>query len=88
MTIGVSRRHGWWLRPQFRIVKVGNDESIAAARKLAKLEGIPGGISSGAALAAACKLARQPEMANKTIVTIIPDFAERYVSTVLFEGVG
>jgi cysteine synthase A len=71
-----------------QIIKVGNEESIATARKLAKIEGIPCGISSGAALAAACKLARQPEMTNKMIVTIIPDFAERYISTVLFEGLG
>lgn len=71
-----------------QIIKVSNDEALAAARKLAKVEGIPTGISGGAALSAACKLARQPEMANKMIVTIIPDFAERYISTVLFEGIG
>jgi cysteine synthase A len=71
-----------------QIITVGNEESIAASRKLARIEGIPGGISSGAALAAACKLGRQPEMAGKMIVTIIPDFAERYISTVLFEGIG
>ena len=52
------------------------------------MEGVPCGISSGAALAAAFKLARQPEMSGKMIVTIIPDFAERYISTVLFEGIG
>ncbi|MGZ3409560.1 MAG: cysteine synthase A [Xanthobacteraceae bacterium] len=71
-----------------QIIKVSNDESVATARKLAKVEGIPTGISGGAALAAACKLARQPEMLNKMIVTVIPDFAERYISTVLFEGIG
>jgi cysteine synthase A len=71
-----------------QIITVGNEESISTARKLARIEGIPTGISSGAALAAACKLARQPEMAGKMIVTIIPDFAERYISTVLFEGIG
>jgi cysteine synthase A len=68
------------------IVKVGNDESFAQARRLARLEGIPGGISSGAAIAATLKVARRPEMAGKTIVTIIPSFAERYLSTPLFEA--
>ena len=67
------------------IVKVTNDESFAMARHLAKLEGIPGGISSGAMVAAALKLAKRPEMAGKTIVGIIPSFAERYLSTALFE---
>ncbi len=70
------------------IITVGNEESAAAARKLAKVEGIPTGISSGAALAATFKLARRPESAGKMIVTVIPDFAERYISTVLFEGLG
>ena len=70
------------------IVTVSNDEAIGTARKLASVEGIPCGISSGAALAAAFKIARRPESAGKTIVTIIPDFAERYISTVLFEGLG
>ncbi|HTU56012.1 MAG TPA: cysteine synthase A [Acetobacteraceae bacterium] len=68
------------------IIQVGNEESFAAARRLARAEGIPAGISSGAALAATLKLARRPEMAGKRIVTIIPDFAERYMSTALFEG--
>jgi cysteine synthase A len=67
------------------IVKVGNDESFAEARRLARLEGIPGGISSGAAVAATLKVAKRPEMRGKTIVTIIPSFAERYLSTPLFE---
>ena len=70
------------------IVTVSNDAAIGMARKLARVEGIPCGISSGAALAAAFKIARRPESAGKTIVTIIPDFAERYLSTVLFEGLG
>lgn len=68
------------------IVQVTNDESFDEARRLARLEGIPGGISSGAAVAAALKVAGRAEMAGKTIVVIIPSFAERYLSTVLFEG--
>jgi cysteine synthase A len=67
------------------IVKVGNDEAFQEARRLARLEGIPGGISSGAAVAAALKVAKRPEMAGMTIVVIIPSFAERYLSTPLFE---
>lgn len=69
------------------IVKIGNADAFDYAKKLAKLEGIPVGISSGAALAAAVKVARRPEMAGKMIVTIIPSFAERYLSTLLFEGI-
>ena len=68
------------------IIQVTNEETLATARRLAKVEGIPGGISSGAALAAALKLGKRPEYANKRIVVIIPSFAERYISTVLFEG--
>jgi cysteine synthase A len=68
------------------IVQVTNEESFHWARRLARREGIPGGISSGAALAATLKVARRPEMAGKLIVTIIPSFAERYITTALFEG--
>jgi cysteine synthase A len=68
------------------IIKVSNADSFANARRLARSEGIPGGISSGAALAATLTLARRPEMAGKLIVTIIPSFAERYITTALFEG--
>ncbi len=67
-------------------IQVTNEESFANARRLASEEGIPAGISSGSALAATLKLARRPEMAGKRIVTIIPSFAERYISTALFEG--
>jgi cysteine synthase A len=68
------------------IIQVGNDETFAAARRLARTEGIPGGISSGAALVAALLIAKRPEAAGKRIVVIIPSFAERYLSTALFEG--
>ncbi len=68
------------------IVKVGNDQAFAFARELARLEGIPAGISSGAALAAGLEVAGRPEMAGKLMVVIIPSFAERYITTALFEG--
>ena len=68
------------------IVQVTNDEAIATARKLARLEGIAGGISSGAAARAAVKIGSRDEMAGKTLVAILPSFAERYVSTALFDG--
>jgi cysteine synthase A len=68
------------------IIQVGNEESFAASRRLARTEGIPGGISSGSALVATLKIAARPEMEGKRIVTIIPSFAERYISTLLFDG--
>jgi len=68
------------------IIQVTNEETLATARRLARTEGIPGGISSGAALAAALKLGKRPEYAGKRIVVIIPSFAERYITTTLFEG--
>ena len=67
------------------IVQVSNEAAFAQARRLARLEGIPGGISSGAMVAAAIEVAKRPGMAGKTIVVIIPSFAERYLSTALFE---
>jgi cysteine synthase len=70
------------------IITVENEEAFSNARRLARAEGIPAGISSGAALAATLKLAARPEMAGKLIVTIIPSFAERYITTALFEGIG
>jgi cysteine synthase A len=68
------------------IIQVSNEDSLAMARRAAREEGIPVGISSGAALTAAFDVASRPEMAGKTIVTIIPSFAERYLSTALFDG--
>ncbi|SUA99187.1 O-acetylserine sulfhydrylase [Pannonibacter phragmitetus] len=68
------------------IVKVTNDEAFATAREVARTEGVPVGISSGAALTAAIKVGQRDGMAGKTIVVIIPSFAERYLSTALFEG--
>jgi len=68
------------------VVKVDSATAIETARKLARVEGVPGGISSGAATAAALELARRPENAGKNIVFIVPSFAERYISSLLFEG--
>jgi cysteine synthase A len=68
------------------VEQIGNEEAIRYARRLAKEEGIISGISSGAAVAAAVRLAKKPENAHKTIVVILPDSGERYLSTVLFEG--
>jgi cysteine synthase A len=68
------------------IIQVSNDDSFAMARRVAREEGIPVGISSGAALTAAFDLASRDEFTGKTIVAIIPSFAERYLSTALFDG--
>lgn len=68
------------------IIRIGNDTAFRTARQSAALEGLPVGISSGAALAAALELGARPENAGKRIVVIIPSFAERYLSTALFEG--
>jgi cysteine synthase A len=69
-----------------RVMTVSNDESFEMARKAARVEGLPVGISSGAALSAAFRLASEDASAGKTIVTILPSFAERYLSTALFDG--
>ena len=68
-------------------VAVTNDSALAMAREIARTEGIPVGISGGAALVAAYQVAARPEMEGKTVVVLIPSFAERYMSTVLFDGV-
>ena len=70
------------------VVTVNSAEAIETARHVARLEGVPVGISSGAALAAAIRIGQRPENEGKTIVVIIPSFAERYLSTALFEGLG
>jgi len=67
------------------VVQVSNDESFAMSRKVARMEGIPGGISTGGNVAAALKVAARDDMAGKTIVTIACSFAERYLSTPLFD---
>lgn len=70
------------------IVRVTNDDALNTAREVAKLEGLPVGISSGAALWAAARVGARAENAGKTMVVIIPSFAERYLSTALFDGIG
>ncbi|MEK1939559.1 MAG: cysteine synthase A [Pseudomonas sp.] len=69
------------------IVTATDDEALDTARQIARLEGAPVGISSGAALAAAVRIGKRPENEGKVIVTIIPSFAERYLSTALFDEV-
>ncbi|MGB8816775.1 MAG: cysteine synthase A [Rhizobiaceae bacterium] len=68
------------------VIQVSNDDAFANARLVARLEGVPVGISSGAALTAAIKVGSRPENKGKNIVVIIPSFAERYLSTALFDG--
>jgi len=68
------------------IITVSNEDAVSNARLVARLEGVPVGISSGAALQAAVLVGSRPENAGKNMVVIIPSFAERYLSTILFEG--
>jgi cysteine synthase len=68
------------------LIEASNDVGIALAREVARTEGVPVGISSGAALKAAIEVSKRPENASKTLVVIIPSFAERYLSTALFDG--
>ncbi len=69
------------------VLQISNESAFATARKVARLDGVPVGISSGAAPAASLELAARPENAGKLIVAIIPSFAERYLSTALFDGI-
>lgn len=68
------------------VLTVANETALETAREIARIEGIPGGISSGAAVAAAAEIAERPEMAGRRIVAVLPSFAERYLSTALFDG--
>ncbi|MFD1626562.1 cysteine synthase A [Azospirillum griseum] len=68
------------------VVRISNQRAFETARKVARLEGVPVGISSGAALAAALEIGARPENEGKLIVVVLPSFAERYLSTALFEG--
>ncbi|MDP4022661.1 cysteine synthase A [Methylobacterium sp. NEAU 140] len=70
------------------VLKVSNQTAFETSRALAKLEGIPGGISTGGNVAAAIELAKRPEFQGKRIVTVACSFAERYISSALFEGIG
>jgi cysteine synthase A len=69
------------------VITVTNEDALAMARLAARIEGIPVGISGGAALTATYQVAKRPELEGKTVLTFIPSFAERYISTRLFEGI-
>jgi cysteine synthase A len=71
-----------------RVEQVSNEEAVEFARRLTREEGILSGISCGAAAAVAVRLAKLPEFAGRTIVVVLPDSGERYISTILFEGIG
>ena len=70
------------------VIQIGNETAFAMARRTAKSEGLPIGISSGAAIAAALEIGARPQMQGKMIVVVLPSFAERYLSTALFDGLG
>ncbi len=70
------------------VIQVTNDAAFENARLVARIEGVPVGISAGGALWAAAQVASRPEYAGKRVVVVIPSFAERYLSTALFEGIG
>jgi cysteine synthase A len=70
------------------VIRIGNEAAFAMARSVARIEGLPVGISSGAALAAAVEVGLRPEYAGRIIVAILPSCAERYLSTALFDGIG
>ena len=67
------------------MLTIANETALDTARRAARLEGLPVGISSGAALAAALEVGCRQDMAGKRIVTVLPSFAERYLSTALFD---
>ena len=69
------------------VLRIGNETAMAMARRAARIEGLPIGISAGAALAAAVEVGERPDMVGKAIVVILPDFVERYLSTALFDGI-
>ena len=71
-----------------KILKIGSESAFEMARRVARLEGLAVGMSSGAALAAALEVGAREDMAGKVIVTFLPDFAHRYLSTALFDGLG
>ena len=71
-----------------KILKIGSESAFEMARRVARLEGLAVGMSSGAALAAALEVGAREDMAGKVIVTFLPDFADRYLSTALFDGLG
>ncbi|MEM7525875.1 MAG: pyridoxal-phosphate dependent enzyme, partial [Pseudomonadota bacterium] len=70
------------------VLTVADEDAIETTRQLARVEGVPGGISSGAAIAAALRVASRDAFEGGTVVTILPSFAERYLSTSLFDGFG